>query len=191
MVYYQVANGVPAQKPVDGGYVDGTTGLANADAVKEFLQEKIEAGLTNTTIVPNDIEGDDDRMAIAYGTEIAATADSASGLRYRYLPYEIYDRNANGTLKTQTVEGVTSYTLATNRQSNTYRYSNALKAYQYIYADKRENKAANEGKDMRLYAYYIYSYTEYDKDTGLPYTKYNVVLSDQPTNASTYFHSSN
>lgn len=195
VVYYQVANGTAAQKPVDGGYVDGTTGLADADAVKEFLQEKIEAPVSDLNdtniIVPNDIEGDDDRMAIAYGTEIAATADSASGLRYRYLPYETYDRNANGTLKTQTVEGVTSYTLATNRQSNTYRYSNALKAYQYIYADKRENKAANEGKDMRLYAYYIYSYTEYDKDTGLPYTKYNVVLSDQPTNASTYFHSSN
>lgn len=191
VVYYQVANGTPAQKPVDGGYVDGNTGLADADAVKEFLQEKIEAGLTNTTIVPNDIEGDDDRMAIAYGTEIPATADSDSGLRYRYLPYEIYDRNANGTLKTQTVDGVTSYTFATNRSDNTFRYSNALKAYQYIYADKRENKAANEGKDMCLYAYYIYSYTEYDKDSGIPHTEYKVVLSDQPANASTYFHSSN
>lgn len=208
VLYYQVANGVPAQKPVDGGYVDGNSGLADADAVKEFLQEKIEAALDNPTLVPNDIEGDDDRMAIAYGTEIAATADSDSGLRYRYLPYEAYKRT-NGVLETKQVEkkdnngniiyqqdGVTPvmetvYTLATNRQSNTYRYSNALKAYQYIYADKRENKAANEGKDMCLYAYYIYSYTEYDKDTGLPYTKYNVVLSDQPTNASTYFHSSN
>lgn len=212
VVYYQVANGVPAQKPVDGGYVNESTGLADADAVKEFLQEKIEApvsDLKNTNIiVPNDIEGDDDRMAIAYGTEIAATADSASGLRYRYLPYEAYKRT-NGVLETKQVEkkdnngniiyqqdGVTPvmetvYTLATNRSDNTFRYSNALKAYQYIYADKRENKAANEGKDMCLYAYYIYSYTEYDKDTGLPYTKYNVVLSDQPTNASTYFHSSN
>lgn len=210
VVYYQVANGVPAQKPVDGGYVNESTGLADADAVKEFLQEKIEApvsDLNNTNIiVPNDIEGDDDRMAIAYGTEIAATADSDSGLRYRYLPYEAYKRT-NGVLETKQVEkkdnngniiyqqdGVTPvmetvYTLATNRSDNTFRYSNALKAYQYIYADKRENKAANEGKDMCLYAYYIYSYTEYDKDTGLPYTKYNVVLSDQPTNASTYFHS--
>ncbi|MBR2280273.1 MAG: InlB B-repeat-containing protein [Ruminococcus sp.] len=202
VVYYQVANGVPAQKPVDGGYVNGDSssqnyGLADADAVKEFLREKIEAALDNSTLVPNDIEGDDDRMAIAYGTEIPATADSDSGLRYRYLPYEIYDRNdpvgsnPYGTLKTQTVDGVTSYTFATNRSDNTFRYSNALKAYQYIYADKRENKAANEGKDMRLYAYYIYSYTEYDKDSGIPHTEYKVVLSDQPTNASTYFYSSN
>ena len=191
VVYYQVANGVPAQKPVDGGYVNESTGLADADAVKEYIQEKIEAGLENSTIVPNDIEGTDDRMAIAYGYEYAAQKDNDTDLFYRYLPYEVYKRTNGGTLETQTVEGVTSYTLATERQSNAYRYSNALKAYQYIYASTLENKATNAGKDMCLYAYYIYSYTAYDKDTGVPYTKYKVVLSDQPANASTYFHSSN
>jgi uncharacterized repeat protein (TIGR02543 family) len=200
VVYYQIKDGVPAQKAVDGGYVNGDSGsqnygLANADAIKDFIKEKIEAGLNNSTIVPNDIEGDDDRMAIAYGNEYKAQKDSDTDLFYRYLPYEVYDRNdpiapnPYGTLKTETVDGVTTYTLATNRQSNAYRYSNALKAYQYIYASKQENKITNEGKDMCLYAYYIYSYTAYDSDTGIPYTKYNVVLSDQPANASTYFNS--
>lgn len=200
VVYYQIKDGVPAQKAVDGGYVNGDSGsqnygLANADAIKDFIKEKIEAGLNNSTIVPNDIEGDDDRMAIAYGNEYKAQKDSDTDLFYRYLPYEVYDRNdpiapnPYGTLKTETVNGVTTYTLATNRQSNAYRYSNALKAYQYIYASKQENKITNEGKDMCLYAYYIYSYTAYDSDTGIPYTKYNVVLSDQPANASTYFNS--
>lgn len=188
VLYYQIKDGVPAQKAVDGGYVD-SSGVADADAVKEFIQEKIEAGLTNTTIVPNDIEGEDDRMAIAYGYEHKAQKDADTDLFYRYLPYEVYNRTNGGTLETQTVDGVTSYTLATNRQSNAYRYSNALKAYQYIYASKQENKITNEGKDMCLYAYYIYSYTAYDSDTGVPYTKYNVVLSDQPANASTYFNS--
>lgn len=190
VLYYQIKDGAPAQKAVDGGYVD-SSGLADAAAVKEYIQEKIEAGLENSTIVPNDIEGTDDRMAIAYGYEYAAQKDNDTDLFYRYLPYEVYKRTNGGTLETQTVEGVTSYTLATERQSNTYRYSNALKAYQYIYASTLENKATNAGKDMCLYAYYIYSYTAYDKDTGVPYTKYKVVLSDQPANASTYFHSSN
>ena len=188
VVYYQIKDGVPAQKAVDGGYVD-SSGVADADAVKEFIQEKIEAGLTNTTIVPNDIEGTDDRMAIAYGYEYKAQKDDDTDLFYRYLPYEVYKRTNGGTLETQTVDGVTSYTLATNRQSNAYRYSNALKAYQYIYASTQENKITNAGKNMCLYAYYIYSYTAYDSDTGIPYTKYNVVLSDQPANASTYFNS--
>lgn len=188
VVYYQIKDGVPAQKAVDGGYVD-SSGVADADAVKEFIQEKIEAGLTNTTIVPNDIEGTDDRMAIAYGYEYKAQKDDDTDLFYRYLPYEVYNRTNGGTLETQTVDGVTSYTLATNRQSNAYRYSNALKAYQYIYASTQENKITNAGKNMCLYAYYIYSYTAYDSDTGIPYTKYNVVLSDQPANASTYFNS--
>ena len=202
VVYYQVKDGAqvdgngnpipgtPAQKPVDGGYVDAGTGLADEDAVKDFIQEKIEAGLNNSTIVPNDIEGDDDRMAIVYGYELKAQKDNDSGLYYRYLPYETYKR-INGALETQTVDGVTSYTFNTDKQSNAYRYSNALKAYQYIYASKQENKLTNEGKDMRLYAYYIYSYTEYDKDTGVPYTTYKVVLSDKPANATTYFQNSN
>ncbi len=190
VLYYQIKDGAPAQKAVDGGYVD-SSGLADAAAVKEYIQEKIEAGLENSTIVPNDIEGTDDRMAIAYGYEYAAQKDNDTDLFYRYLPYEVYKRTNGGTLETQTVEGVTSYTLATERQSNAYRYSNALKAYQYIYASTLENKATNAGKDICLYAYYIYSYTAYDKDTGVPYTKYKVVLSDQPANASTYFHSSN
>lgn len=194
VVYYQIKDGVPAQKAVDGGYVNGDSSsqdycLADANAIKEFIQEKIEAKLTNTTIVPNDIEGEDDRMAIAYGYEHKAQKDADTDLFYRYLPYEVYNRTSGGTLETETVDGVTSYTFATNRQSNSYRYSNALKAYQYIYASKQENKITNEGKDMCLYAYYIYSYTAYDSDTGVPYTKYNVVLSDKPANASTYFNS--
>lgn len=194
VVYYQIKDGVPAQKAVDGGYVNGDSSsqdycLADANAVKEFIQEKIEANLTNTTIVPNDIEGADDRMAIAYGYEHKAQKDADTDLFYRYLPYEVYKRTNGGTLETKTDDGVTSYTFATNRQSNSYRYSNALKAYQYIYASKQENKITNEGKDMCLYAYYIYSYTAYDSDTGVPYTKYNVVLSDKPANASTYFNS--
>lgn len=205
VLYYQIKDGTPAQKAVDGGYVD-SSGLADAAAVKEYIQEKIEAGLENSTIVPNDIEGTDDRMAIAYGYEYAAQKDNDTDLFYRYLPYEVYKRT-NGVLETKQVEkkdnngniiyqqdGVTPvmetvYTLATERQSNAYRYSNALKAYQYIYASTLENKATNAGKDICLYAYYIYSYTAYDKDTGVPYTKYKVVLSDQPANASTYFNS--
>ena len=190
VLYYQVKDGTPAQKPCDAGYVDPGTGLVDEAAVKEFLQEKIEAPVFDLSdsnkVVPNTIEGTDDRMAIAYGTEIKAKKDEETDIRYRYLPYEVYNRTSGGDLEIDPDTG--NFSLATNRQSNTYRYSNALKAYQYIYASKQENKAANEGKDMRLYAFYIYSYTDYDKVTGVPQTVYKVVLSDQPANASTYFN---
>lgn len=206
--------GTPDPKTVDGGYVNGTTGLADADAVSNFIKGKIEAALNDSTKVPTEIQGDDDRKEIAYGTEIPAAADTESGLRYRYLPYNTFKRDSSGKLltgtesevvgknliqqilnnvpQTTTVEGETVplyYTFAKDKQDNTYRYSNALKAYQYIFASKQENKAANEGKDMRLYAYYIYSYTKYDDN--VPHTEYKVVLSDQPANATTYFSNPN
>ncbi len=210
VVYYQVKDGVVDSKVEDAGYAD-SSGVGVKSSIADFIQEKIEEAS-----VPAEIQGDDLRNEIAYGTEIAATADSTTGLRYRYLPYNVFTRD-NGTLSTgledevsgnvliqqlgsnnvpvtRTVDGKTVpvyYTLATQTSSDTFRYSNTLRAYQYIYADKKENKATNAGKNMRLYAYYIYSYTDYDKDTGIPSTVYKVVLSNEYADASTYWNNTN
>lgn len=210
VVYYQVKDGVVDSKVEDAGYAD-SSGVGVKSSIADFIQEKIEEAS-----IPNEIQGDDLRNEIAYGTEIAAKADSETGLRYRYLPYNVFTRD-NGTLSTgledevsgnvliqqlgsnnvpvtRTVDGETVpvyYTLATQTSSDTFRYSNTLRAYQYIYADKKENKATNAGKNMRLYAYYIYSYTDYDKDTGIPSTVYKVVLSNEYADASTYWNNTN
>lgn len=210
VVYYQVKDGVVDSKVEDAGYAD-SSGVGVKSSIADFIQEKIEEAS-----IPNEIQGDDLRNEIAYGTEIAAKADSETGLRYRYLPYNVFTRD-NGTLSTgledevsgnvliqqlgsnnvpvtRTVDGKTVpvyYTLATQTSSDTFRYSNTLRAYQYIYADKKENKATNAGKNMRLYAYYIYSYTDYDKDTGIPSTVYKVVLSNEYADASTYWNNTN
>lgn len=210
VVYYQVKDGVVDSKVEDAGYAD-SSGVGVKSSIADFIQEKIEEAS-----VPAEIQGDDLRNEIAYGTEIAATADSTTGLRYRYLPYNVFTRD-NGTLSTgledevsgnvliqqlgsnnvpvtRTVDGENVpvyYTFATETSSDTFRYSNTLRAYQYIYADKKENKATNAGKNMRLYAYYIYSYTDYDKDTGIPSTVYKVVLSNEYADASTYWNNTN
>ncbi|MEE3429095.1 MAG: InlB B-repeat-containing protein [Ruminococcus sp.] len=210
VVYYQVKDGVVDSKVEDAGYAD-SSGVGVKSSIADFIQEKIEEAS-----VPAEIQGDDLRNEIAYGTEIAATADSTTGLRYRYLPYNVFTRDngvlstglkdevsgnvlvqqldANNNPVTRTVDGETVpvyYTFATETSSDTFRYSNTLRAYQYIYADKKENKATNAGKNMRLYAYYIYSYTDYDKDTGIPSTVYKVVLSNEYADASTYWNNTN
>ena len=210
VVYYQVKDGVVDSKVEDAGYAD-SEGVGVKSSIADFIQEKIEEAS-----IPDEIQGDDLRNEIAYGTEIAAKADSETGLRYRYLPYNVFTRD-NGVLSTglkdevsgnvlvqqldsnnnpvtRTVDGENVpvyYTFATETSSDTFRYSNTLRAYQYIYADKKENKATNAGKNMRLYAYYIYSYTDYDKDTGIPSTVYKVVLSNEYADASTYWNNTN
>lgn len=80
-----------------------------------------------------------------------------------------------------------SYTLDYSVNKNTFRYSNSLQSYQYVYASGNENKATNAGKNMRLYSYYVYSYVTYDQETNVPVTKYEIVLSDNYSDASTYW----
>ncbi|MBQ7743976.1 MAG: hypothetical protein IJT85_00200, partial [Ruminococcus sp.] len=71
---------------------------------------------------------------------------------------------------------------------NTFRYSNTLQSYQYVYASGNENKETNAGKNMRLYSYYVYSYVAYNQETNVPETKYEIVLSDNYSDASTYWN---
>ena len=80
-----------------------------------------------------------------------------------------------------------SYTLDYSVNNNTFRYSNSLQSYQYVYASGNENKATNAGKNMRLYSYYVYSYVTYDQETNVPVTKYEIVISDNYSDASTYW----
>ena len=93
-----------------------------------------------------------------------------------YMP----ETNANG-----------EYTLKKDVNSNTFRYSNTLQSYQYVYASGNENKATNAGKNMRLYSYYVYSYVAYNQETNVPETRYEIVLSDNYSDASTYWGGSN
>ena len=83
------------------------------------------------------------------------------------------------------------YTLKKDVNSNTFRYSNTLQSYQYVYASGNENKATNAGKNMRLYSYYLYSYVAYNQETNVPETRYEIVLSDNYSDASTYWGGSN
>ena len=130
--------------------------------------------------------GDEEAMKIAYGTEIAAKRNVEGGFNtgiiYRYLPLNEYRRDVNGKL---IADGEGKYTYDVN--SNTFRYSNSLQSYQYVYASGNENKATNSGKNMRLYSYYIYSYVAYNQETNVPETRYEVVLSDNYADASTYW----
>lgn len=84
-------------------------------------------------------------------------------------------------------DGNGDYTLDNKTNNNTFRYSNSLQSYQYVYASGNENKATNAGKNMRLYSYYVYSYVTYDQETNVPVTKYEIVLSDNYSDASTYW----
>ncbi len=205
VMYYSVnhSTGVPNQNAVDNGFVNAD-GTADKDALKTFITERIEENKPDSSVT------DDEDLAnsIAYGTNIEATIyklyGNSTGLVYRYKPYEAYKRDGSGNLQmAQKLDGngdpvldenndpVYEYTFATKTDTETFRYSNALKAYQYIYASKAENKATNNGRDMRVYAYYIYSYTKYAQDTGLPYTEYQVVISDNYAQAETYWSNPN
>lgn len=203
VMYYSMKNNTPNANVVGNGYVDAS-GEADKDALADFIKERIEENTPDSKVT------DDVDLAneIAYGTEIKAqvykVGDISTGLCYRYLPYAEFDRDNNGNLtKAKKVDEkgndvldsqnqpIYEYTFATTPNSDTFRYSNALQAYQYIYASKEENKATNAGKNMRVYAYYIYSHTEYDKDTEIPSTKYKVVVSDNYADASTYWSNPN
>lgn len=185
VMYYSLDHSTqePNQSVVDYGFVNDD-GTADKDALTEFIKDRIQENNGSQYA-----DGDTDLAnAVAYGTEIEAKVykenNRSTGLVYRYLPYESYDRDNQGAI----IKDPTTNEYKTTINSNTFRYSNALKAYQYIYASKAENKATNDGKDMRLYAYYIYSYTKYDNDTGIPYTDYKVVISDSYADASTYWN---
>ena len=174
VVYFSVTNNEPYSKAVDAGYVNAD-GTINANEVKAMLKRNIEARYSST--LAGEI-GEEDAMKVAYGQEIAVTNNEENGVKtgvlYRYLPLENYSVDNNNNI-------------TTTLNSDVFRYSNSLQSYQYIYASGNENKASNNGKNMRLYSYYIYSYRTYDKETNLPKLIYEVVLSDQYSDASTYW----
>ena len=182
VVYYSMngvtesSSGTPYSKAVDAGYVN-SDGTINADEVKAMLKRNIEANYSNYASLAAAV-GEEDAMKVVYGQAIPVTNntenDVKTGVLYRYLPLENYSVDANNNI-------------TTTLNSDVFRYSNSLQSYQYVYASGNENKATNNGKNMRLYSYFIYSYLSYDKDTNLPQTKYEVVLSDQYSDASTYW----
>ncbi len=178
VVYYSVDNdGKPLKNTVvDGGYVE-SDGFANVSEITSVIQTAINDNM------PKDYTGKENLTKIAYSTEIPAQVyrdaqGVSTGLVLRYLPYETFVQGKDGAED--------SYV----RNTKAYRYSNALGAYQYVYSAKAENKPSNEGKNMRLYSYYIYSYTDYDEDDKAM-TVYDVVLSEQPADAETYYNASN
>lgn len=175
VVYYSVTNGTPYPKAVDAGYVNND-GTANASEIKAMLKRNIEAKYNSTLA---GVIGEEDAMKVAYGTEIPVTNNEENGAKtgvlYRYLPFEKYS-----------VDGQNNITTTPN--NDVFRYSNTLQAYQYVYASGNENKVTNNGKNMRLYSYYIYSYLTYDKETNVPVTKYEIILSDNYSDASTYWN---
>lgn len=175
VVYYSVTNGTPYSKAVDAGYVNND-GTANASEIKAMLKRNIEAKYNSTFA---GVIGEEDAMKVAYGTEIPVTNNEENGAKtgvlYRYLPLEKYS-----------VDGQNNITTTPN--NDVFRYSNTLQAYQYVYASGNENKVTNNGKNMRLYSYYIYSYLTYDKETNVPVTKYEIILSDNYSDASTYWN---
>lgn len=185
VVYYSVTNGVPFSNAVSAGYV-GASGTVNADAIKGMLKSKIEVQYDKDDLAG--IIGEEDAMKVAYGTEIPVTKNVEGGFNtgvfYRYLPMETYTRDTNGSL---VQDNGGNYTLDKTVNVNTFRYSNALQSYQYVYASGNENKVTNNGKDMRLYSYYVYSYLTYDQETNVPQTKYEIILSDNYADASTYW----
>ena len=129
------------------------------------------------------------REKVQTATKIDVTKNVENGFNtgvfYRYLPLETYKRDGSGNLEK---DSDLNYTLATTLNDNTFRYSNALHSYQYVYASGNENKVTNYGKNMRLYAYYLYSYLTYDQETNLPEVKYDIVLSNSYSDASTYWN---
>ncbi len=184
VVYYSVTDGVPFQNAVDTGYVD-SNGTAHEGAIQELLKSKIKEQYDADNLAG--LLGEEDAMKVAYGTEIPVTKNvengTNTGIFYRYLPLEKYTRE-NGQL---VQDENNKYTLEKTLNADTFRYSNTLQSYQYVYASGNENKATNDGKNMRLYSYYVYSYLTYNQDTNLPETKYEVVLSDNYADASTYW----
>lgn len=190
VVYFSVDKdtGLPrSRNAVNLGYVDDS-GTINEDAVKEMIKDNIEAQYTSDGVSGE--VGEEEAMKIAYGTEIEAHQhienNMKSGVLFRYLPLNQYDRDGNGVLVR---DSDNNFTFKVN--TNTFRYSNSLQSYQYVYASGNENKETNNGRNMRLYSYYVYSYVTYNKDTNVPETKYEIVLSDNYSDASTYWDGTN
>lgn len=191
VVYYSMNGatennqGTPFANAVSSGYVNGSDGKINTNAVKEMLKSNIEAQYAKDNIAG--AVGENEAMKIAYGTEIAATKNKEGGFNtgiiYRYLPLNQYKRDGNGTLLAPDQDGNYAYDVNTN----TFRYSNSLQSYQYVYASGNENKETNTGKNMRLYSYFVYSYTAYNQETNVPETRYEIVISDNYSDASTYW----
>lgn len=188
VVYYSVTNGTPFANAVSSGYV-GNDGKINEAAIKNMLKANIEAQYAKDNIAG--AVGENEAMKIAYGTEIAATKNKEGGFNtgiiYRYLPLNQYKRDGNGTLLAPDQDGNYAYDVNTN----TFRYSNSLQSYQYVYASGNENKETNTGKNMRLYSYFVYSYTAYNQETNVPETRYEIVISDNYSDASTYWDGQN
>ncbi len=189
VVYYSMKGGSP--NSATAAYVDQDTGTIDKEAIAEMLKENIESSITedkySKTFEQYEAElGTDEAMKIAYGTEIPVTQNydrnGKTGIMYRYLPLQTYQTNKNKEL---IVDENGNFVTTVN--DNTFRYSNTLQAYQYIYASGNENKETNEGRNMRLYAYYVYSYQGYDLETNVPETRYVVVISDNYSDASTYW----
>lgn len=184
VVYYSVTNGTPFANAVSSGYVNGSTGTIDADAIKEMLKRNIEAQYDRDDIAGE--VGEEEAMKVAYGTEIEAKKNVEGGFNtgiiYRYLPLNQYNRDGNGNL---IADGDGNYTYDVNK--NTFRYSNSLQSYQYVYASGNENKATNQGKNMRLYSYYVYSYVTYNQETNVPETRYDIKISANYSDASTYW----
>ena len=174
VVYYSVTDNQPYSKAVDAGYVNAGDGTAVASEIKTMLKRNIEANYEDLAAAV----GEEEAMKVVYGQAIPVTNNTENGAKtgvlYRYLPLENYTVDANNNITKEL-------------NSDVFRYSNSLQSYQYIYASGNENKATNSGKNMRLYSYYIYSYRTYDKDTNVPRLNYEVVLSDQYSDASTYW----
>ena len=202
VVYYSMngvtenSQGTPFANAVSAGYVDGSTGKINEDAVKEMLKTNIEAQYAEDNIAGT--AGEETAMKVAYGTEIEATKNVEGGFNtgiiYRYLPLNQYKRNNSGAIKKYSKNEQGEYVEDENGEyvyevnTNTFRYSNTLQSYQYVYASGNENKSTNAGKNMRLYSYYVYSYTAYNQETNVPETKYEIVISDNYSDASTYWN---
>lgn len=194
VVYYSMNGatennqGTPFANAVSSGYV-GNDGKINEAAIKNMLKANIEAQYAKDNIAG--AVGENEAMKIAYGTEIAATKNKEGGFNtgiiYRYLPLNQYKRDGNGTLLAPDQDGNYAYDVNTN----TFRYSNSLQSYQYVYASGNENKETNTGKNMRLYSYFVYSYTAYNQETNVPETRYEIVISDNYSDASTYWDGQN
>ena len=181
VVYYSMKNNSPNSNTVDAGYVNNS-GEACEEEIKYMLKSKIEENYDSDLA---DEIGEEDAMKIAYGQEIGVTKNVENGINtgliYRYLPLKTYTLE-NGS---PVLDSDSNYVYTLN--DNTFRYSNALQSYQYIYASGNENKVTNNGRNMRLYSYYIYSYLTYNSETNVPETKYEIILSDQYADASTYW----
>ena len=161
--------------------VDSTDTELRVPAVKQYLEdddtpnpEALENVVTQK-ILENRVEGEDD-LKPYYGTEIqpmlVKDGNTSTGLIFKYTPYEIY----NSTNHTYT------------KNTKVFRYSNELKAYQYVYGAEMKNLPKNASKYMRMYSYYIFSYSDYDSN-GDEYTAYKMVISNNHGFAPTYVDS--